>query len=150
LLGGDRGLSISFGAAHFLRLIFLASEASDSFLAPLSINDESDAVGPCVSAASSRYSDKVFLVMSLEDYLLLSDWTARQSGAGKHGQTPDCVPPILERLGLAQSSWCELASDSGKLFSGVAGKPSLVDSMRTPLGHRRMYLRRRARELMTA
>jgi len=125
-------------------------EALASFLAPLSINEESDAVGPCVSAGSSRCSDKGFLAMSLEDYLLLLDWTARQSVAGKRGKTPACVPPILERLGLAQSSWCELVSDFGKLFSGVAGKPSVVDSMRTPHGHRRMYLRRRARELMTA
>jgi hypothetical protein len=79
-------------------------------------NEESDAVGPCVSAGSSRCSDKGFLA-------------------------------ILERLGLAQSSWCELVSDFDKLFSGVAGKPSVVDSMRTPHGHRRMYLRRRVREL---
>ena len=125
-------------------------EASDSFLAPLSINEESDAVGPCVSAGSSRCIDKGFLAMSLEDYLLLLDWTARQSVAGKRDKTPACVPPILERLGLVQSSCCEFVSDFGKLFSAVAGKPSVVDSMRTPHGHRRMCLRRRARELMTA
>jgi len=101
-------------------------EATDSFLAPLSINEVPDAVDPCVSAGSSRCSDKDFLAMSLEDYLLLLDSTARQS------------------------SWCELVSDFGKLFSRVAGKPSVVDSMRPPHGHRRMYLRRRACELMTA
>ncbi len=125
-------------------------EASDSFLAPLSLDEGSDAIGPCVSASSARCSDKGFLVMSLEDYLLLLDWTARQSVEGKRGKTPKCVPPVLNRLGLAPSSWCELVNDFGKLFSGVAGKPSVVDAMRTPHGHRRMYLRRRARELMTA
>ena len=125
-------------------------EAPDAFLAPLNLDEESSEVGPCVSASPSRCSDKGFLAMSLEDYLLLLDWTARQSVEGKRGKTPDCVPPILQRLGLAQSSWCELVSDFGKLFSCVAGKPSVVDSMRTPHGHRRMYLRRRARELMTA
>ena len=124
--------------------------AADSFLAPLSINEQSDAVGPCVSASRLRCSDKGFLAMSLDDYLLLLDWTARQSAKGKRGRTPSCVPPILQRLGLAQSSWCELVSDFGKLFSSVAGKPEVVDSMRTPHGHRRMYLRRRARELMAA
>ena len=126
------------------------TEASDSFLAPLSINEQSDPVGPCESPSPSRCSDKGFLAMELEDYLLLLDWTARQSVAGKRGKTPEYVPPILQRLGLAQSSWCELVSDFGKLFSGIAGKPAVVDSLRTPHGHRRMYLRRRARELMTA
>lgn len=125
-------------------------EASDSFLAPLRLDEGSGTVGPCVSASPSRCSDKGFLAMSLEDYLLLLDWTARQSVEVKRGKTPDCVPPILQRLGLAQASWCELVTDFGKLFSCVAGKPSVVDSMRTPHGHRRMYLRRRARELMTA
>jgi len=100
-------------------------ETADSFLAPLSIDEQSDPVGPCVSSSASRCSDKGFLAMSLEDYLLLLDWTARQSVEGKRGTTPDCVPPILQRLGIAQSSWCELVSDFGKLFSGVAGKPSV-------------------------
>jgi hypothetical protein len=124
--------------------------ACDSFLAPLSIDERADAIGPCISLSPNRCSDKGFLAMSLEDYLLLLDWTARQSVAGKRGKTPECVPPILKRLGIAQTSWCELVSDFGKLFSCVAGKPTVVDSLRTPHGHRRMYLRRRARELMTA
>ena len=127
-----------------------SSSACDSFLAPLSIDEQSDPIGPCVSAHPSRCSDKGFLATSLEDYFLLLDWTARQSVAGKRGKTPGCVPSILKRLGIAESSWCELVSDFGKLFSCVAGKPTVVDSLRTPHGHRRMYLRRRARELMTA
>ncbi|WP_052329548.1 transposase [Rhodopirellula sp. SWK7] len=127
-----------------------AKEGADSFLAPLSIDEGSASIGPGVSANANRCSDKGFLTMSLEDYLLLLDWTARQSVSGKRGSTPVCVPPILKRLGLAESSWFELVSDFGMLFSNVAGKPSLVDSMRTPHGHRRLYLRRRARELMTA
>ncbi len=40
------------------------------------------------------------------------------------------------RLGLAQSSWYELVSDFGKLFSGGAAKPSVVDSMQPPHSHR--------------
>ena len=125
-------------------------ERSDGFLSPLSIDEQSDPIGPCESATGSRCSDKGFLTVSLEDYLLLLDWTARQSVDGKRGSTPACVPPVLERLGIASSSWCELVADFGKLFSCVAGKPSVVDAMRTPHGHRRVYLRRRARELMTA
>lgn len=127
-------------------------ESPDAFLSPLSIDERADAaggMGPCESSVPFRCSDKGFLAMSLEDYLLLLDWTARQSVDGKRGRTPGCVPPILQRLGIASSSWCELVSDFGKLFSSVAGKPAVVDEMRTPHGHRRVYLRRRARELMT-
>lgn len=126
------------------------AEAVDAFLAPLDLDEASAAIGPNESASAARCSDKGFLPMSLEDYLLLLDWTARQSVDGKRGRTPVCVPPILKRLGLAESNWCELVSDFGKLFSTVAGKPAVVDSLRTPHGHRRMHLRRRARELMTA
>jgi len=59
------------------------------------------------------------------------DWTARQSVGGKRGKTPDCVPPIFQRLGLAQASWCELVTDFGKLFSCVAGKPSAPSIIRS-------------------
>lgn len=125
-------------------------ESVDGFLSSLSIDEQSDPIGPCESVTRSRCSDKGFLAVSLKDYLLLLDWTARGAVDGKRGSTPACVPPILERLGIAGSSWCELVADFGKLFSSVAGKPSVVDAMRTPHGHRRVYLRRRARELMTA
>jgi len=85
--------------------------------------------------------------MSLASYLELLDWTARQNSPGKRGKTPASVPPIRQRLGLDQASWCELVSDFGKLFWTVAGSPDSVDAMRSHRTHRRYHLRRRAREL---
>jgi len=38
--------------------------------------------------------------MSIEDYLELLDWTARQVVPGKRGSTPSTLPPVLARLGL--------------------------------------------------
>ncbi|TWT86380.1 hypothetical protein [Neorhodopirellula pilleata] len=119
----------------------------DSFLSPVSIDELLDPIGPCGSATPERCSDKGFLAMSLADYLELLDWTARQAAPGKRGKTPASVPPLLQRLGLDQASWCELVSDFGKLFCTVAGSPDSVDSMRSHGTHRRYHLRRRAREL---
>ena len=119
----------------------------DSFLSPVSIDELLDPIGPCGSETPERCSDKGFLAMSLADYLELLDWTARQAAPGKRGKTPASVPPLLQRLGLDQASWCELVSDFGKLFCTVAGSPDAVDSMRSHGTHRRYHLRRRAREL---
>ena len=119
----------------------------DSFLAPLSIDELLDPVGPCVSDSGQRCSDKGFLAMPLENYLELLDWTARQAVVGKSGKTRASVPPVLQRLGLDAASWCELVSDFGKLFCTVAGRPECVDAMRSHCTHRRYHLRRRAREL---
>jgi len=123
------------------------SVSGDAFLSPLSIDEQHDPIGPCVSESGKRASDKGFLAMPLEDYLQLLDWTAREVAPGKRGSTPASAPPILQRLGLDASSWCELVSDFGKLFCTVAGRPDRVDSMRSPRTHRRFHLRRRAREL---
>ena len=121
----------------------------DSFLAPISIDERSGEIGPCVSKSGKRCSDKGFLPMSLEDYLETLDWTARQIAPGKCGRTPAEVPPVLKRLGLDSKTWCELVSDFGRLFCTVAGRPECVDPLRSHCTHRRYHLRRRARELLT-
>lgn len=127
----------------------IQGNAMDSFLAPLQIDEQSDPIGPSVSESGQRCSDKGFLAMTLEDYLQMLDWTARQAAPGKRGRTPASVPPVLKRLGLDAASWCELVTDFGKLFCTVAGRPECVDSMRSHRTHRRYHLRRRARELLT-
>ncbi len=122
----------------------------DSFLSPLCIDEQNDPIGACPNAAGTRCSDKGFLGMSLEDYLKLLDWTARQVTPGKRGVTPEGVPPILQRLGLDRASWCELVSDFGKLFCCVAKKPECVDAMRSHRTHRRYHLKCRGRELLSS
>jgi len=121
--------------------------ARDAFLSPLTIDEQLDPTGPCPSQCGTRCSDKGFLAMSIEDYLELLDWSARQLAPGKRGRTPDSIAPVLSRLGLDSGSWCELVSDFGKLFCTVAGRPEQVDAMRSLRTHRRYHLRRRAREL---
>jgi hypothetical protein len=122
----------------------------DAFLSPLTINEQTDPIGPSPSRNGKRCSDKGVLAMPIEEYLALLDWTARESVLGKRGSTPSNVPPVLSRLGLDSGTWRELVSDFGKLFCHVAGRPEHVDTMRTHRTHRRFYLRRRARELFAA
>lgn len=88
--------------------------------------------------------------MSIQEYLALLDWSARQVEPGKRGSTPVNVPPVLKRLGLDSASWCELIIDFGKLFCTVAGRPEQVDSLRSHRTHRHHHLRRRDRELFTS
>jgi len=85
--------------------------------------------------------------MSLADYLELLDWSARHVAPGKRGKTPENLPPVLKRLGLDRDSWCELASDFGKLFCTVAGRPEQI--VRCAQAHRRCHLQQRARELFS-
>jgi len=53
------------------------------------------------------YVTKGFLPVSVAAYLELLDWTARQTMPGKRGLTPSDAPPILERLKVSATTWCE-------------------------------------------
>jgi hypothetical protein len=68
--------------------------------------------------------------------------------AGNRGSTPSDAPPILERLKVPPTTWCEFVSNFGRLFSTVAGHPRIVDTTRSRHGHRRFHLPARVRELL--
>ena len=122
--------------------------APDRFLSPLELDERGDELGPCCHRDGARCSDKGFLPMSVTDYLQLLDWTARQVAPGKGGSTPTDAPPILERLKLSPTTWCELVRDFGRLFSTVAGHPRTVDGSRSRRTRRRFHLTRRVRDLL--
>ena len=124
-------------------------QRADRFLAPLTIDELRDELGSRPSSSGYRCSDNGFLNMSVEDYLALLDWTARQPVAGKSGVTPADTPEILERLGLDADVWCELSRDFGTLFSLVAGRPAAIDQARTLGRQARFHAQPRARELMS-
>ena len=126
------------------------SSTPDGFLSPLEIDEQQGELGVCCNRSGVRCSDKGFLPMSAVDYLALLDWTARQTAPGKRGSTPSDTPPILERLKLPPSTWCELVSNFGRLFSTVAGHPRIVDGSRSRHGRRRFRLTPRVRELLPA
>jgi len=124
--------------------------SSPAFLAPVQLDRQGDSIGPSPSSSGHRCSDKGFLAMSLDEYLALLDWTARQHVTGKRGTTPENVPPIFARLALRPEAWCELASDFGRLFGVVAGQPHRIDEHRSRRKQRPFRIRRRTRELLSS
>jgi hypothetical protein len=123
-----------------------SSNAVDTMLAPLSIDEKHDAIGPCASATGKRCSDKGFLSMTTVDYLELLDATARIVRADKSGATPTELAPIFERLNLDVGYWKLLVKDFGRMFSLVAGAPKDVYEMRSLRTKRRFYLKRPKRK----
>ena len=91
------------------------------WLRPLKINERVDPVGPDVNPTKRRASQKGFLPISLAKYLELLDWTGRQLRSDKRGAIPNDLAPILKRLGLEPTGWCELVGNLGKLFKHAAG-----------------------------
>jgi hypothetical protein len=82
----------------------------DGFLSPVSLGGRTGAVGAVPSRSGQRCSDKGFLPITVDDYLLLLDWTARLHVKGKRGKTPDALQPLFERLSLNPQAWCQLVS----------------------------------------
>ena len=121
----------------------------DRWLAPLTIDELRDSIGSLPSRGQHRCSDKGFLAMSTIDYIELLDWSARQIVTGKQGATSPDITPVLERLSLNSETWLALVKDFGQLFCQVAGRPTVIDNTRSRIRHRRFYLRRQARELLT-
>lgn len=127
-----------------------AADRRDAFLARLSIDEGNDATGPCASQAGKRCSDKGLLSMNASEYFQLLDWTARELVPCKRGRTPDSYPPILQRLGLAKSSWCALVQQFDEVFCHVAGRVDRVDQCRSHQTMRRFRVRPIARTLLPA
>lgn len=122
----------------------------DAFLAKLSIDQRNDALRACVSDTGKRCSDKGFLSLSINDYIELLDWTARQIAPDKRGRTPASCPPILKRLGLVKDSWCSLVMQFEEVFCHVAGRVDRVASCRSHQTQRRFRVRPMARTLLPA
>ena len=62
-----------------------------------------------------------FLPLSVDEYLELLDWNARQGVPGKLGATDARVPPILSRLGLEPEYWVNLVENFDRRFRSAAG-----------------------------
>ena len=125
-------------------------ERRDAFLAKLTIDEAKDPIGEVASETGRRCSDKGFLAMTSESYFELLDWTARQVVPGKRGSTPNETPPVLKRLGLKASSWCELVTSFEDAFCHVAGRCDRVDASRSHCTRRRFRVRSLARKLLRA
>ena len=118
------------------------------FLAPLTIDERHDSIGPDLAEPRTRFSNKGFLSTPLDAYLKLLDWTARQIVPGKHGFTPHDTPPIFDRLTIEPAACCNWVSRFGKHFFQVAGHPPTVDSTRIRSGNHRFHFPKATQEVL--
>ena len=50
----------------------------------------------------------------------------RNLAAGKRGAIPDHLEPILQRIGIVSSGWCDLIQQFGRLFKRAVGSPQAL------------------------
>ena len=120
----------------------------DAFLSRVELNEAEGPIGPQPSQSGHRCSEKGFLPMTTRQYLELLDWTARKAVPGKRGSTPRDTPPVLKRLGLEESRWCELIRSFEETFCHVAGRTDRVSVLRSHLTGRRFRMRPSASALL--
>ena len=97
---------------------------------PIEIDEASDPIGADLSQLSGqddrRASSKGFLNLTLEFYLDLLDWAGRNIAAGNGGVIPDHLEPILQRIGIVSSGWCDLIQQLGRLFKRAVRSPQAL------------------------
>ncbi|WP_430452242.1 transposase [Rhodopirellula europaea] len=93
------------------------------WMSPIEINEQDDPAGPCLESSGRRASSKGFLSVSMAQYLELLDWTGRQLRDGKVGVIPEHLSPILSRMGLDATGWCDVVCKFGRVFKRAAGTP---------------------------
>ena len=86
---------------------------------------------------SRRADNKGCLLMSLDDYLKLLDWTGRQFRTDKRGAIPAACAPILDRLDCSQETWFDLVKNFRKRFRNEAGSLLSVRAFRSKRRERR-------------
>jgi hypothetical protein len=103
----------------------------DAWLSPFTLNERGKP-GPQPSTTGVRASDKGFLWLKLTDYLKLLNWTSRQSvGSLDKPTIPKDLEPILQKIGIDGTMWCDLVWNFKKYFGrgSAAGSPkSLKES----------------------
>lgn len=107
--------------------------ARDGWLAPLQLN-ERERPSPKPNREGVRASDKGFLSMDTQSYLQLLDWTGRQGRSDKRGKIPQHVAPILQKLGINGSMWCDLVWNFKRYFRSRAGRPESLKADAERLG----------------
>ena len=117
--------------------------AKSGWLSPIEIDEASDPIGADLSEVSiqdaRRASSKGFLSLTLEFYLDLLDWTGRNLAAGKRGSIPNHLEPILQRVGIVSSGWCDLIQQFGRLFKRAVGSPQALSNEATARGQKYLH-----------
>jgi hypothetical protein len=70
-----------------------------------------------------RLTNRGCLLMSLDQYLQLADWTGRQLRLDKAGRIPTNLDSILTRLDCSIETWMDLIKNFRRRFLTEAGRP---------------------------
>ncbi len=92
----------------------------DRHLAPLTIDEKHDPLGPHPSSTGFRCSDKGFLYMSHEQYLELLHWTADHTVNGKPQLSTGETLPVLEKLKIDAEFWLTMCIAFDDIFTSFA------------------------------
>ena len=119
------------------RATFVRRRQKSGWLSPVEIDQRHDESGPAPNPTTRRASQKGFLEVSLADYLALLDWTGRQLRRNKRGSIPAKLAPILDRIGIEPTGWCDLVKKFGRLFKRAVGTAEslLVEAERRNLNY---------------
>ncbi len=63
-------------------------------------------------------------------------FSGRQTKRGKTGKIPDHLAPILERVGVQETSWYEFITEFNNLFSLIAGTAEEIEQIAETVGRR--------------
>ena len=123
------------------------------WMSPIEIDEAKDPIGADLSELMStgnprRASSKGFLNLPLSLYLDLLDWTGRNLAASKRGAIPQHLAPILQRIGVKPSAWCDLIEQFGRLFKRAVGSPQSLSHEAKLRGQN--YLQGPGAEIFTA
>jgi len=105
----------------------VTGEDPDAWLAALFLDERAalvDEAGqpPSNPFPSPRLTEKGYLPMNLERYLLLLRWTQAQAGLPVVSVVPQELETILTQLGLAPALWLDTVSRFEELFHYVVGR----------------------------
>jgi hypothetical protein len=135
--------------------VFPRQASQDACVSPRRVAlrvDSSRAVprsGRALSPNRQRASDKGLLLITLNKYLELLDWTGRQARSDKPGAIPRSLAPILDRLGINRSNWLPAVLMFDEWFGHVVGSVS-SDRGRTARGPPMVQAARPAARLSSA
>ena len=126
--------------------------ACDAWLSPITLDKQILSLDPQIHSDGLRASDRGFLQISWEDYLLLLNWTAKQGIAGVAAEVPSKLATLLASLGIDAAMWRDMVWHFKKYFgrSTCIGSPAAMDEDAKKSGKRWHRGQRAARALYLA
>ena len=93
------------------------------WMSPIEIDEANGRGWSVCRAFGSSGEPERLLSVSMLGYLELLDWTGGRSfTATRWGESPN-ITPILTRIGLDASGWCDVVRKFGRIFKRAAGTP---------------------------